>query len=366
MELGIIGLPKSGKTTVFNAVTKGKAKTAAYSTGTIAPNIGVVKVPDSRIQPLVAMFDPKKTTPAEVKYIDIGAPPKGFGKGEGISGEFLAHISRADALIHVVRVFDDADVPHVNETIDPERDIDAMELELAFSDMAIIERKMDRTRDALKGAKTQERDAILKEQNLLEKVKLALEEGQPIRKQNLTDQESGTLANYKFLTAKPMLIILNIGENDLDQTSSLEERFRSQYHHQTSNVVALCGKLEMELTQLDDDEAKVFREDMGIEEAGLNRAIALSYKLLGFISFFTVGPDEVKAWTIRKDTVAQEAAGKIHSDLERGFIRAEVIGWSDLVECGSMAAARTKGLLRLEGKSYIVQDGDVLTILFNV
>ncbi|MFA4836389.1 MAG: GTPase, partial [Dehalococcoidia bacterium] len=303
MELGIIGLPKSGKTTIFNALTRGKAETAAYITGTIAPNLGVVKVPDIRLTTLSGMFKPEKTTPAEVKYVDIGAPPKGFGKGEGISGEFLSHLSRADALIHVVRVFIDVGVPHINESINPQRDIDSMEMELAFSDMAIIERRMDRIRDTLKSAKSQERDLAQKELTLLERMKSALEEGIPIRKQTLTDQEEKILANFRFLSAKPVLLVLNIGENQLTEADSLENQTRDRQKDATCEVAALCGKLEMDLSQMDDAEAQAFREDLGIGEAGLALVIALSYKLLGLISFFTVGPDEVRAWTIREGTV---------------------------------------------------------------
>ncbi len=366
MELGIVGLPKSGKTTVFNALTRNMAQTSAYSTGTIAPNLGVVKVPDDRLEVLTGIFNPKKTTPAEVRYVDIGAPPKGFGRGEGISGEFLAHLSRADALIHVVRVFDEAGVSHSSGSIDPQRDIEALELEMAFSDMTIIERKLDRIKESLKAAKPQERDQAKKEQALLERVKSALEQGIPVRKQALAAQEARALANYQFLTAKPLLLVLNIGENQLSETPALQMQCVEKHQDSTCDVAVLCGKLEMELSQMEDDDAQVFRDDMDIGEAGLARVIALSYRLLGFISFFTVGEDEVRAWTIREGTVAQKAAGKIHSDLERGFIRAEMVGFDDLAACGSMAECRNRGLLRLEGKEYIVRDGDVMTVLFNV
>ena len=366
MELGILGLPKSGKTTVFNALTRNMAQTAAYSTGTIDPNLGVVKVPDERLEALSRMFNPKKTTPAEVRYVDIGAPPKGFGRGEGISGEFLAHLSRADALIHVVRVFDAVEVSHISGNVDPESDVESLELEMAFSDMIIIDRKLERIKESVKSAKPQEQDQARKEQALLDRVKSALEEGVPVRKQALTEQETRLLANYQFLTAKPMLLVLNVGESQLGEADDLQMECAARHQDGTCEVAALCGKLEMELSQMDDEEAQVFRDDMGIGEAGLARVIALSYRLLGFISFFTVGEDEVRAWTIREGTVAQKAAGKIHSDLERGFIRAEVVRFDDLAACGSMAECRNRGLLRLEGKEYIVRDGDVMTVLFNV
>ena len=366
MQLGIIGLPKSGKTTVFNALTRGKAETAAYSTGKTALNLGIVKVPDHRLEFLTRMFNPKRTVPASIEYIDIGTDPRDPGKGEGIAGEFLSHISRADALIHVVRVFNDENLPHIAGTVNAKRDIATMEMELAFSDMAIIERRIKRIEDNLKAVKAQERDTALRESSLLERIKVALEDGIPIREQELSAHDLREVSTYQFLTAKPLLVILNIGEGQLEGAEQLEMQFRDLHQHPTYDVVTLCGKLEMELAQLADDEAQLFREDMNIKEAGLNRAIALSYRLLGFISFFTVGSDEVKAWTIQGGTVAQKAAGKIHSDMDRGFIRAEVIAYDDLVKCGSIADARHKGLMRIEGKSYVIQDGDIMTVLFNI
>ena len=366
MEIGVIGLPKSGKTTVFNALTKGEAQTGAYSSAALAPNIGVVKVPDPRLDELTDLLKPKRTVPAEVTYIDIAAPAKGFGKGEGPSGQLLAYLSKADALAHVVRAFEDETIPHSEGTVNPERDIGTMNLELAFSDLAIIERRLERLKDSLKGAKQQERELILREQALLAKIKSALEEDIPIREQDLSEQEVKTIENFQFLTAKPMLLLLNIGEDQLPQASSLETKFASRYRRQNCEVAVLCGQLEMELAQLSDAEAQEFRASLGLDESGLNRMIRLSHGLLGLISFFTIASDEVKAWTIRRSTTVQKAAGKVHSDMERGFIRAEVIGHDDLVKCGGLAEARKQGLLRLEGKNYIVQDGDVVTVLFNV
>jgi hypothetical protein len=362
MKIAIIGLPKSGKTTIFNALTKGKAEVAAYSP-TLAPNIGVAKVPDSRLSTLEGMFQPKKTVPAEVSYIDIAGSIKGFGK-EGAGGEFLNYLTTADALLQVVRTFEDDQVPHPEGSIDPKRDIASLDLELAISDSAIIERRLEKLETSLKGAKAAEREAYLKEQVLLQKVKSGLEKDIPIRLQGLAKEELRMLANYQFLTAKPMLVVLNIGEKQIPQAAQLEGEISALYPQFA--VVALCGKLEMELAQLSEAEAQEFREAMGLSKPALDRVIDLSYRLLGLISFFTTVSSELKAWTIPGGTPALQAAGKIHSDMERGFIRAEVISYSDLVSCGNLAEARKRGLLRTEGKNYIIQDGDVVTFLFNV
>ncbi len=366
MQIGIIGLPKSGKTTVFNALTRGKAQTDTYSTSTLTPNIGVVKVPDPRLDMLTHILKPKRTVPTEVTYIDIAAPAKGFDKGEGPGGQLLAYLSKVDALAHVVRAFDDERLPHPEGSVSPERDISTMNLELAFSDMAIIERRLDRLRSSLKGAKPQERELISKEQALLGKTKSALESDKLIREQTFTETEAKILENFQFLTAKPMLLLLNIGEKQIPEASALEAKFSSRYKNPHCQVATLCGKLEMELSQLNEAEAKEFRTEMGIGESGLAHVISLSYDLLGLISFFTIASDEVKAWTIHRNTPAQKAAGKIHTDMEHGFIRAEVIKYDDLLKCGSLAEAKRHGLLRIEGKNYIVQDGDVVTILFNI
>ena len=366
MQIGIIGLPKSGKTTVFNALTRGKAQTDAYASASLAPNIGVVKVPDPRLDTLTHILKPKRTVPAEVTYIDIAAPAKGLGKGESLGGPLLAYLSKVDALAHVVRVFEDERLPHAEGSVNPERDIGTMNLELAFSDMAIIERRLERLKASLKGAKPQERELISNEEALLDKIKSALEADKPIREQAFSENESKMLENFQFLTAKPILLLLNIGEKQIPETGALETKFGGLYRGPNCEIAALCGKLEMELAQLSDAEAKEFRSDMGVEESGLDRVIRLSYGLLGLISFFSTASDEVKAWTIRRNTTAQKAAGKIHTDMERGFIRAEVIGYDELVKYGSMAESRKHGQLRLEGKNYIVQDGDVVTILFNV
>jgi len=321
MRVAIIGLPQSGKTTIFNALTRGKAQVAAYSP-TLAPNIGVARVSDSRLSVLEGIFQPKKTVPAEVSYIDIAGSIKGFGK-EGAGGEFLNYLTTADALLQVVRAFEDDKVPHPEGSLDPKRDIAALDLELAISDLAIMERRLEKLETGLKAAKAAERESQLKEQLLLQRIRTGLEKDTPIRIQGLAKEE------LKML-------------------------------------VALCGKLEMELAQLSDAEAREFREAMGLSKPALDRVIDLSYSLLALVSFFTTVSSELKAWTIPSGTPAPKAAGKIHSDMERGFIRAEVVNYRDLEDCGNIAEARKRGLLRTEGKNYIIQDGDVVTFLFNV
>jgi len=363
VKIAIIGLPKSGKTTIFNALTKGKAEVATYSPS-LTPNMGVAKVPDSRLAMLENIFHPRKTVHAEVSYVDIAGSPKTFGSQGEIGGEFLSYLTTADALLQVVRVFEDAKLPHPEGSTDPKRDIANLDLELAFSDLAIIERRLDRLEASLKGAKTPEREQHLKEQVLLQKIKAGLDEDIPIRQQALSEDELRALSNYQFLTAKPMLLVLNIGEEQIPETSSLEKQISSL--HPQFAVVALCGKLEMELSQLDDSEAKEFREAMGLTRPALDQIISLSHQLLGLISFFTTASAELRAWTIPSDTTAPKAAGKVHSDMERGFIKAEVISYSDLERCGNVAEARKRGLLRIEGKHCIIQDGDIVTFLFHV
>ena len=362
MKVAIIGIPESGKSTIFNALTRGKAEVAAYSP-TLAPNIGVAKVFDARLSVLEGIFQPKKTVPAEVSYIDIAGSIKAFGK-EGAGGEFLNYLTTADALLQVVRVFEDDKVPHPEGSIAPKRDIASLDLELAISDLAIMERRLEKLETSLKGAKAAEREPYLKEQLLLQKIKAELEKDIPIRLQGLAKEELKMLANYQFLTAKPMLVVLNIGEGQISQAAQLEGDISALYPQFA--VVALCGKLEMELAQLSDAEAGEFREAMGLGKPALDRVIDLSYSLLHLISFFTTVSSELKAWTIPGATPAPKAAGKIHSDMERGFIRAEVISYGDLQNCGNLAEARKRGLLRTEGKNYIIQDGDVVTFLFNV
>ncbi len=366
VNIGIIGLTKSGRTTIFNALTRGKADTGGYTQEGLAPHVGVTKVPEPRLKMLADMLHPKRIVPAEVTYIDIGASVKDLVKGKTVSGQLLTQLSNVDALINVVRAFADESIPHTEGSLDVERDIATMNLELAFSDLAIIERRLEKIETSLKGAKPPERQNLLCEQEMLMKLKVDLEKDVPIRELRLTTDEAKTMANYQFLTAKPLLIVVNIGEDQLPQAVSLEAEVGAHYLRPKCRLITLCGKLEMELAQLNNSAAAELRAEFGIRESGLDRIIKLSYELLGLLSFFTTASAEVKAWSIRKGTDALKAAGKIHSDMERGFIRAEVISYDDLVKCSNLPEARKKGLIRLEGKSYLVQDGDVITFLFNV
>ncbi len=366
MEIGIVGLPKSGKTTVFNALTKSTAEISSYKSSAVNPNIGVSKVPDPRLPVMEDIFQPKKVVHAEIKYFDIADTAKSFGKGEGISGQFLNYLSNADALLQVVRAFEDEKVPHIENSIDPQRDITSMDLELIVSDLSIINRRLIKIQESLKAAKPAEREQHSRELELLQKIKSGLEDEIPIRQQSLTGGELKSLSNYQFLTAKPLMVLVNIGEDQLDRASEFENEVSDIFSGSQTEVIALCGKLEMELSQLDDSEAGEFRKELGLLSPATDRVIETSYKLLGLISFFTTVSAELKVWTITAGTAALKAAGKIHSDIEKGFIRAEVISFNDLVKCGTLAEARKQGSLRLEGKNYIVQDGDVITFLFNI
>ncbi len=365
IDIGIIGLAKSGRTAIFNALTGGEG-TGKYSQEGSAPHIGTAKVPEPRLAVLADMLHPKKVVPASATYIDVGASVKDMAKDKGIGGQLLTQLSNVEALINVVRAFSDESIPHVEGSLDVERDIANMNLELTFSDLALLERRLKRLEVSLKGAKPPERSVLLREQEIIEKIKAELEKDVPVRELVLTDEETKALSSYQLLSAKPLLVVVNIGEDQLPQAESLAAELDSRYSQQKCRVTSICGELEMELAQLDDNAAEELSAEYGIKESGADRIIKLSYELLGLISFFTTASSEVKAWSIQGNTEAVKAAGKIHSDMERGFIRAEVISYNDLVKCGSLAEARKRGLLRLEGKSYIVQDGDVITFLFNV
>jgi hypothetical protein len=362
---GIIGLPQSGKTTVFNALTGGKADTASHVEG-LAPHIGVARVPEPRIDVLQRIFSAKKMVLAEARYIDVGASVKSLAKDKGIGGELLNQLSTVDTLICVIRAFQDESLPHPQGSLDVPRDIATLDLELVFSDLAIMERRLERLDTSLKGAKPAERPPLLQEKDILLRLKTGLESDRPLRELDLEPAAARIVNNYQFLTAKPLLIVVNIGEEQLAETAALEADLNGRYGAGKRRVTALCGKLEMELAQLERGAAAEFRADFGLHESGLERTIKASYELSDLITFLTAGPNEVRAWSIKKGTTAARAAGKIHTDMEKGFIRAETIHFDVLVKCGGFAEARKQGLLRLEGKDYVIQDGDVITFLFNV
>ena len=364
MELGIIGLARSGKSTVFNTLTRGRVSTASGASA--KSNIGIVKVPDGRLGVLARIFKPKRVTNAEIQYIDLLNTPEGLGKDRGIGGEYFNVLQRVDALVHVVRAFENPTVPHVEGNIDPFRDIATLDLELTFSDMAILERRLERLDAELKGAKAQERDHINRESAILKKINQSLLEEIPVREQDLSDDEKKQISALQLLTAKPLLVLLNIGEDHLSNASQLETDLQQKVGRPNVSCVALCGRLEEELSQMDKEEEAEFRKSLNAGEPGHDKVVEGSYRLLGLISFLTGGPNEVRAWPVPQNTPAVQAAGRIHSDMERGFIRAEVITYDDLAECGSPAEARRRGLLRSEGKGYPVKDGDVINFLFNV
>ncbi len=361
MKIAIIGLPNCGKTTVFNALTRQTVETAAFSSGKLEPNIAAVKVPDPRLPALAQIYKPRKVTAAEVQYVDVGGFKGEEARNKELSPELLGYIGTTDALLHVVRAFEHDEVPHPLGSVDPERDLAQVELELIFSDLMIIERRLERLQKEIKKFSGQERELRVAECDLLSRLKSALEEEKPIRDIELTSQEEKQLRSYTFLSMKPVLVVVNIGEDQISQPCPLEELSSA-----TRRVVPLSAKIEAEMAQLDEGDAKEFMESLGIHEPARDRVIASSYALLGLISFLTVGEDEVRAWTIRKGTVAVEAGGVIHSDIQRGFIRAEVVTFEDLVQAGNMASAKKQGRVRLEGKDYVLQDGDVSHFLFNV
>jgi len=363
MQIGIIGLPNASKTTIFNALTRGQIETAAFSSGKLEVHTAMVDVPDPRVDILSKMFNPRKTIRAQVQYNDIGGLARGIGEKGGIDGNLLNHIVQNDALLHVVRAFEDPNVPHIEETIDPQRDLEILDTELILSDLAMVERRLDRLAAGLKkgGGTPAEREAQTKEQALLQRFKPHLENGQPLRDLELGHDDLKIIKNLAVVTHKPQLVVLNTGDRAVKDANEIVK-----YHHKKTILVTLQGKLEMELAQMSPEDASEFLKEYGIEEPGLAKMIRLSYALLGLQSFFTVGEDEVRAWTIAVGAPAVDAAGTIHTDLARGFIRAEVISYDDMIACGDLAEARKRGVLRLEGKEYVVKDGDILNIRFNV
>ena len=365
MQLGIIGLPKSGKTTVFNALTRGRVETTrAHGPG--KPNLGVAKVPDPRLEALAAMFKPERVVAAEVRYVDIPGDPEGMSKTHGIGGESLNTLQQTDALLMVVRSFQDPSVPHQEGSVDPYRDAATMQLELAYSDLAILERRAERLQAEMKGAKAADRDRIQRESALITRLKSGLEEEVSIRGQELLPEERRSISDYQFLTAKPLLVLFNIGEEELPNLDAMERETAARLGRMSQGTAVMCGRLEMELGEMDEADEQEFRASLGAGEAGGARMIRISYDLLGLVSFFTTGSDEVRAWTIEIETPAAQAARRIHSDMERGFIRAEVVSYDDLMRLGSISDSRQHGVLRAEGRTYPVQDGDVITFLFHV
>ncbi|MCF0135104.1 MAG: redox-regulated ATPase YchF [Lachnospiraceae bacterium] len=365
MKLGIVGLPNVGKSTLFNCLTKaGSAQAANYPFCTIEPNVGIAAVPDERLQVLTKMYDSAKTTPAIVEFVDIAGLVKGASKGEGLGNQFLSHIRECDAIVHVVRCFENDDIIHVDGSVDAIRDIETINLELIFSDMDTLERRK------AKVAKQAKMDKSLGEElRVIEKVSAGLGEGVRAKNLDLTDEEKAMMMTFDLLTSKPVIYAANVSDDELADDGAGNEqvaKVRKFAEEQGEEVFVICASIEEEIAALDPDEKEMFLEELGLTAAGLDRLIAASYHLLGLISYLTAGPTESRAWTIRKGTLAPQAAGKIHSDFERGFIRAEVVAYEDLIACGSYNGAREKGLVRSEGKEYVVKDGDVVLFRFNV
>ena len=355
MKLGILGLPNVGKSTLFNSLTKAGAESANYPFCTIDPNVGVVAVPDERLKLLGDLYSSKKITPAVIEFVDIAGLVKGASKGEGLGNQFLANVRECDALVHVVRCFEDPNVVHVDGSIDPVRDIETIDLELVFADLEVLERRMSR----LGRSARNDKDAAA-ELAMLQRLRAHLEEGKAAASfERKGDSEEAWFAEYNLLTAKPVIFAANVAETDAADDGA-------QNPHVNAEVFVVCAQIEEEISELDDDEKQMFLEDLGLKESGLDKLIRASYSLLGLMSFLTAGEKETRAWTIKKGTKAPQAAGKIHTDFERGFIRAEVVNYRDLLDCGSLGAAREKGIVRLEGKEYVVQDGDVILFRFNV
>lgn len=364
MKLGIVGLPNVGKSTLFNALTKAGAESANYPFCTIEPNTGMVAVPDERLQKLAEIYDPDKVTPAVIEFVDIAGLVKGAADGEGLGNKFLSHIREVDAIVHVVRCFGGSKIIHVSDSVSPRRDVDTINTELILSDIEVLDRRIDHVKKQLKGDKS-----AAAELAALEKVAAELSKGTPARLIPLDETEKAFLSAVPLLSGKPVIYCANVSEDDLSKPDEQNPYFvelKNAVDGEDAEIISVCAEIEAEVAELDPDEAKVFLDDLGVTESGLGKLIKASYHLLGLISFLTAGKPEVRAWTIRRGTKAPQAAGKIHSDIERGFIRAEIVSFDDLVRLGSVNAAKEQGLMRSEGKEYVMRDGDVVLFRFNV